>query len=245
MLEFHITYHCNLSCALCTHFSPSAPAYVVPVKNLSEQVTLAAYRLDPEVVHILGGEPLLHPHVPDILSATRGAFPKAVIKLVSNGTLFLRQAGPLVRALAADNIIFAVSLYPSVPVNRIVIAESCAAGGASYEFWPQETILDFLDLTGGSESGAARATCSMGDALNIRDDRLYPCPVSAWCDFGGAPLALEDGVLLTETVEALRKVLDPQRTTSRCRYCRCSPGRRPHSLGSRNPIFSTEVKNHV
>jgi cyclic pyranopterin phosphate synthase len=244
LVEFHLVHHCNLTCSGCSHFSPSAPKHVVPPHDLAAQFALAAAHLDPEFVHLLGGEPLLHPHLLEVLKSARQSFPAATIKLVSNGLLVARRGVPLALTLAANNIVLAVSLYPLVPVHRATISALMAATGAEVEFWRQDTFLDFLDPEGSEDSRAARAACPMGDALNVRDDRVYPCPVSAWSDFGGVPLVEEDGIRLADPPETVRAVLDPTRVTSKCRYCRCVPPRRPHAMGSRRPALAAGVTAH-
>jgi cyclic pyranopterin phosphate synthase len=241
LVEFHLVHHCNLTCSGCSHFSPSAPRHVVSPRDLAAQFASAASRLDPDFVHLLGGEPLLHPRLPEVLASARDAFQHATIKLVSNGVLVVRRGTALAVALAANNIVLAVSLYPAVPVDPDAISALMAVAGADVEFWRQDTFVDFLDPTGSEDPRTARAACPMGDALNVRDDRVFPCPVSAWSDFGGVPVQPDDGVLLSEPAERLRAVLDPTRITSKCRYCRASPPRRAHSMGSRSPVLAPEV----
>lgn len=245
LVEFHVVHHCNLTCQGCSHFSPSARKHIVSLDELAEQFERVAQRIQPEVVHLLGGEPLLHPELPSVLKLARSAFCDAVIKLVSNGVLVERRGTELAEALAINRVIIAVSLYPGTAVNRDEIARTMTRAGAAVEFWKQDTFIDFLSPIGDSDPRAARAQCPMGDSLNVRDDRLYPCPVSAWSDFGGVPVSLTDGVCFTETRAKLAAVLDPERITSKCRYCRCSPKRRAHAMGSRRPLLLTEAKQNA
>lgn len=241
LLEFHLVHHCNLTCSGCSHFSPSAPRHVVSLKELAAQFAAAASRLDPDFVHLLGGEPLLHPRLPDVLASARDAFQHATIKLVSNGALVLRRGVALAAALAANDVVLAISLYPSVPVDRDAVTALAAGAGAVIEFWQQDTFVDFLDPAGFQDPRVARAACPMGDALTVRGDRLYPCPVSAWSDFGGVAVVADDGVLLAAPTEQLHAILDATRTTSKCQYCRPSPPRRAHVMASRRPALAAKV----
>jgi ribonuclease HI len=238
LVEFHVAHHCNLTCQGCSHFSPSAPARTIPSEEIVNQFRLAGARLDPEFVHILGGEPLLHPDLKSILPWARCNFPKATIKLVTNGVLFNRRARELIPVISAADIVVAVSIYPGVAVNREAITQTCAAANAKVEFWVQDTFVDFLDLAGASDPVAARADCPMNDALNVRGDRLYPCPVTAWSDFGGAPQMPGDGISLHDSAATLAAVLDRRRVTSKCHYCRPVPLRRPHAMGDRKPFLA-------
>lgn len=243
LVEFHVAHHCNLTCQGCSHFSPSAPARLIPTEEVVNQFRLAGDRLDPECIHLLGGEPLLHPNLKSILPWARRSFPKATIKLVTNGVLLKRRAKELMPVVTAAGIVIAVSIYPGVAVDREGITEACRAARAKVEFWVQDTFIDFLDLTGTSDPVAARAACPMDDALNVRGDRLYPCPVTAWSDFGGAAQSPSDGVSLLDSAAAIAAVLDRGRGTSKCHYCRPIPLRRPHRMGNRTPFLAAASRH--
>ena len=238
LLEFHVADHCNLRCQGCSHFSPSSPRRSRSLGDVQREVDAASRGLDPEFVHILGGEPLLNPELKDLLPLFRRAFPAATIKVVTNGLLVLRQSAMLLPALAAQEIALAVSIYPGLIVDRVRISAACASTGVPVEYWEQDTFLDFLDAEGRSDPAEARRACPMGDALNIREDRLYPCPVTAWADLGGGSVVTDDGVPLTAPGQQLREVLSLNRTTSKCRHCRPKPPRVAHSQGNRSPFFS-------
>jgi hypothetical protein len=230
LVEFHVVHHCNLTCAGCSHFSPQAAKEFLSAEQIRRDVELAAARLDPGYVHVLGGEPLLHPGLADLLPIFRAAFPRATIKVVTNGTLLERSPPQLLRALADLGIRLAVSVYPGTHLSQERIAAICAEHGIGVELWEQSTFLDFLDLSGTSDPRAARAECPMEDACNVRDGYLFPCPVSAWADLGRLPWLQTDGVSLSAGVDEIRSVLDRGRLTSCCRFCRVPPVRVPHQM---------------
>ena len=64
-IDIHITDHCNLNCKGCTHFSPlSEEFYLNPVNfraDLARFAALTGAQLGQ--MFLLGGEPLLHPHL--------------------------------------------------------------------------------------------------------------------------------------------------------------------------------------
>lgn len=247
LIEFHAAHHCNLNCASCSHFAPSAPRALIGVEALHAEFRLAGRHISPQFVHILGGEPMLNPNLDAILALSRQQFPSATIKLVTNGVLASRLLKRLLPALALHRIGLAVSLYPrlAMPVDRNAIETACGDGGVVVEFWQQDTFLDFLNPAGDSDAALARRNCSMGDALNVRGDRLYPCPVSAWSDFGGMPLHEDDGIPLLAPAPTLGAVLDRRRVTSKCRYCRPSPPARPHALRDRSSSTDQTMRSDV
>lgn len=234
LVEFHVAHDCNLTCVGCSHFSPFATRQNVGQAEIERDLELAGRSLEPEHVHVMGGEPLLNPELPELLPLFRSHFPAASIKLVTNGVLFLKAPDSLCDALRRHDITLAISRYPKIRLNRPAILRRCSEAGVRLEFWRQDTFLDFFDPDGRSDPAEARAHCPMGDACNVRGGRLFPCPVSAWADFAGLPFQPADGVALDAPGEQLKSVPSASRTTSLCRHCRPDADRRPHRLGSRN-----------
>lgn len=230
LLEFHVVHHCNLTCMGCAHFAPTAPRWFAHPEQFCSEVQLAARKLLPTYVHILGGEPLLHPELHELLNITRSTFVRSVIKIVTNGLLFPHASPELLSSMAENDVQLAVSLYPRVRTNQELIVEICRAYRITLEFWPQETFLDFINPMGDTDPVTVRAKCPMAGATTVRDGRLYPCPVTAWADFAGSELCESDGIDLSESITRLASVLDPHRITSRCRFCRVAPDRVPHTL---------------
>lgn len=113
--EVHLVEHCNLGCASCTHFSPVAePEYLeesVLIGDLLRMRKLFGKNY-PFYVRLLGGEPLLHPQINDLLQKTRESLPKARIELVTNGLRLLDMPDVFFRTVAEDSIVVYVSRYP-------------------------------------------------------------------------------------------------------------------------------------
>lgn len=233
LVEFHVAHDCNLTCVGCSHFSPFARRADVDPNELRRDLEAAGRGLEPEHVHVMGGEPLLNEQLPELLPLFRTHFPIASIKVVTNGVLFPRAPVSLCEALRSNDVGLAVSVYPQVRLDRPAIERRCAEAGVRLEFWEQDTFLDFFDPDGLSDPRDARAHCPMEDACNVRAGRLFPCPVSAWADFAGFPFEPADGVELDAPAEQLRDVLSSTRITSLCRHCRSAAVRHPHRLAPR------------
>jgi len=228
VLEFHAVHHCNLACEGCSHFAPHAPHERVEVQRFQDSVTAAAARLTPTWVHLLGGEPLLHPGLFQLLVDLQQGFPDAARKLVTNGTLMAHADDRIYDVLADTRTAVAISVYPGVIIRPELIEERCRTHGIALEFWEQSTFLDFLDSSGRSDSREARLNCPMEGAANINDDRLFPCPVTAWGQFAGLPTGPAEGMPLSAAASELAWLLDRRRITSCCRFCRPRPARVPH-----------------
>jgi MoaA/NifB/PqqE/SkfB family radical SAM enzyme len=105
--------HCNLKCCGCDHFAPIAEQSFANIGVFQNDFARLSELFNGEAVKIdlLGGEPLLHPHVKDFLYIARKYFPKTRIRIVSKGVLLLKQkmifgnrAGKITSSLKLLNI---------------------------------------------------------------------------------------------------------------------------------------------
>jgi len=114
LLNLYITGKCNLNCKGCNAFAPIADNYLLDAvsfesdcKRLSE---LGAEKI-PEI-HILGGEPLIHPALNEIIIIARTYFPQAKLKIVTNGILLLKQKRGFWECCQSNNVDIIISHYP-------------------------------------------------------------------------------------------------------------------------------------
>lgn len=238
LIEFHVTHDCNLTCAHCAHFSPTARRQDVSESSLDSNLAAAARALTPQNIQILGGEPLLNARLPELVPLFRHYFPDAIINLITNGVLLLKVPLTLYQSLRASRTGIVVSLYPGVRLNLEGIQKRCDESGVSLQYWRQDTFVDFLDPTGTTDPVEARANCPMEGCLNIRDERVFPCPVAAWADLGGLPFDAADGLPLASSAEQLSAILKRDRITSACAYCRVGADLQPHKMIKRTAYNS-------
>src|SRR5262249_58572664 len=85
--EFHIAEHCNLRCRSCAHLSPALPKHFVDPDALASDLTALARSYQVTVLRLLGGEPLLHPNLLDIMMAVRESHIAEKIEITTNGVL--------------------------------------------------------------------------------------------------------------------------------------------------------------
>ena len=86
-LDFNVAYACNLSCKGCISLSDFDRRGVESLKDIEDQCKNWSEILDPLVISIFGGEPLLHPSIAKVLDAIRKYWPFAQIRLITNGYL--------------------------------------------------------------------------------------------------------------------------------------------------------------
>jgi MoaA/NifB/PqqE/SkfB family radical SAM enzyme len=78
-----VTYECNLSCAYCHEYTHGAP--LVPLPVLAARADALA-RLGALTYDLLGGEPLLHPEIVDLVRHIKGVRRGAnVVTVITNG----------------------------------------------------------------------------------------------------------------------------------------------------------------
>jgi hypothetical protein len=119
IFQVHLTYHCNLKCAYCSHFSSIAEERFMDMsvfeRDLRRLSALGGMRV--RQIDLLGGEPLLHPRVTDALAITRKAFPRTRIVLFTNGILLSAMQDAFWQECSKSAVIIAISHYPSIKLN--------------------------------------------------------------------------------------------------------------------------------
>ena len=87
--QLAVTADCNLSCSYCNEFTPGAPP---PSLGELEARIDRLFALGVMVFDLLGGEPLLHPQIVDVVrhmkAAGRGA---SIVTLITNGFLLTEE----------------------------------------------------------------------------------------------------------------------------------------------------------
>ena len=86
-LDIMIAYSCNISCVGCISLSDFKRDGVAPYADIEAWITQWHTLIAPEVVTLFGGEPCLHPRLPAVCALVRQHWPKATIRLITNGYL--------------------------------------------------------------------------------------------------------------------------------------------------------------
>ena len=81
-LDFNVAYACNLSCKGCISLSDFDRRGVESLKDIEEQCKTWSQILDPSVISIFGGEPLLHPRIGKVLESIRKYWPTIQVTIL-------------------------------------------------------------------------------------------------------------------------------------------------------------------
>lgn len=188
-IEVHVTEHCNLNCAGCSHFSSLAgEEYLAPEQFEKDLRRLAELTRRFYTIKLLGGEPLLHPRITDFFALARKYFPDTPVQLTTNGILLLKQNDAFWESCKANNIVISISQYP-IKLNKTEIKKRARAYRVKLEFTGSTAENRMckmpLDLSGGQDTQKSYRKCaiSWGCCVTLRDGRIYTCCTAAHIKF--------------------------------------------------------------
>jgi cyclic pyranopterin phosphate synthase len=113
LCELNVVHHCNLSCRSCSHLSNRMNKYFVDPDQVLKDFSILSEYCHPQHVRLCGGEPLLHPHLLDLINAVRTSGISECIRIVTNGTLLHQMPERLWQEVDQIHI----SLYPACRVT--------------------------------------------------------------------------------------------------------------------------------
>ena len=237
-LDIHVVDHCNLRCAGCLHFSPLAPKRFLDLAEYERDLKVLAAVKGIEgyfnYICLMGGEPLLHPQVDEVVRITRRHLKRERIMLSTNGLLLKRMSDAFWDALVSCDVALAISPYP-IGVNYPELVDLAKAKGANVSYSADRTGTNggkehflrlALDPTGSQDPAASFSSCPFGGInLQLARSALWPCQVAAHHgafeqSFGyhmenqpedSLPLA---SLETTDQIEAFRRKAHPL-----CRHC--------------------------
>lgn len=109
-VELNVTEHCNLACEHCDHSTGIVPQHEVDPAECATVMGTLAQALHATELRIIGGEPLLHPHLADVLLACRNSHVADYIVLWTNGLLLDHASEDVWRQI--DGVVW--STYPGL-----------------------------------------------------------------------------------------------------------------------------------
>lgn len=188
-IDVHIVEHCNLNCKGCSHFSSLAtPEFLDPKEYEKSLPHLARIEKSIGQIQLLGGEPLLHPQLTELIKITKSYLPDTNINIVTNGILLvneekLKEREDFIEACKANDVLIKISKYPGV--NYQAVETNLRKAGIKFKFfgdkgheygWSKFPLyingfkhisnrLKFLKLT----------RCDSFNCLQLVGNKIYPC----------------------------------------------------------------------
>lgn len=234
-LDLHVVDHCNLNCAHCSTFSPIADRRFVGVESFKSGLARMYNLVGNKVVrlHILGGEPLLHPDIEMLVETAREIFPDSRIDVTTNGVLVPRMPSSFWSTMSRCDAELKFTRYP-VGVDYEELERLSRKKGVFAYSASDNTIEYFrripLNPKGSSSVYTTYLQCPYISCPQLVEGTLYRCPASAYACILNKRL-VEEGEsirfrvstldsLNLEAVNDEEEVLDfLSRPIAFCQYC--------------------------
>jgi uncharacterized Fe-S cluster-containing radical SAM superfamily protein len=239
--ELHVTEHCNLRCRHCCNMSPYVDARFLEPSEVDAQCRAMAKHAKADVFKIMGGEPLLHPKITEVLDVIRATGISDTIRLFTNGLLLARMPDDFWRAL--DHL--TVSSYASAPVkpeHLALIEAKARAFDVVLNVKKVDRFSQVLSTDRKHDDAAIKETydaCWLRHrCLVVRAGRFYKCTRAAYYqdfqtrlaidepDLDAAATMLGDGIPIDapDFGERMLAYMNAPEPLGACRYCLGSSG---------------------
>ena len=201
----HLVEHCNLNCKGCDHCVPLAKQGFTDIESFKKDLKrLSELFSRVRLIGLMGGEPLLHPNLPDFLKAARKFFPNNCIALYTNGTLLENQSETFWQECLKNKIVINITKYPIdfdykkvehlVKEKGIELVISSGTNAIMSTFHKH-----VFDLDGRQDIKKSFYNCKnhqLGCRF-LKDGKFYPCTIAPnsknFCDYFNLPSLLQDG----------------------------------------------------
>ncbi|WP_285945390.1 radical SAM protein [Thomasclavelia cocleata] len=230
-LELHVTDHCNLNCKSCSHYAPVADEFYISLEKLEEYYNNIKNRglIFFSTLRLMGGEPLLHPYITEIIELSRTYFSDINIVLISNGIIIKKMSQKFWDVCQRNNIIISITKYP-ININYNELMTFVKNKNIQMTFYGDNIIPNFrhivLDDQGKQNPFKNYFICYCGGIyLQLREGKIYSCSQSAYISIINKRFGMEfkhennDYLLLNQikSIKEIKKYIFKPK--SFCRYC--------------------------
>ena len=183
--EIQLCDRCNLNCAYCSHFAPVAKPYIISMETLAAECQRLR-RLNLHEIKLLGGEPLMHPHLAESIRLVRSILPNTKITINTNGLLLYRMTSQFWQACRECDVTILITPYPVVSVWKYFLAFWLVRKNhirlKKYE-WCREFRHQLLSQQPRTTDLRQISSCYLRCKIHctqVRDATLWPCAYAAY-----------------------------------------------------------------
>ncbi|MBV8884212.1 MAG: 4Fe-4S cluster-binding domain-containing protein [Chroococcidiopsidaceae cyanobacterium CP_BM_RX_35] len=243
--ELNVVHHCNLSCRACTHLSPTLEKYFVDADKIFNDFSTLAKYYYPKAVKILGGEPLLHPNLIQVIDAIRSSGITNRIHIVTNGHLLAKVSDLFWQKV--DEV--QVSVYPGKEISAEVLKtfqHKARSYNVAFQYLYFDKFRESYSEIGTSNDKLVRqiySTCKMAhlwQCHTVDDGYFYKCPISPFIPkvvTNSVVKLYQNGIKIVDSPEFandLLTYLESPEPLGACYHCLGSVGRLfPHEQKER------------
>lgn len=222
-IEMHLVDSCNLKCKACSSFSNiSKKANFIDARLLGIRLNKLTKLFTIEKLRLLGGEPLLHTDIINVLKIVRQSLFYSHIELVTNGLLLNKMSNDFFETCYKNNIKIIISPYP-VLKNKEELEQILSSFKINYEFFPMIfTFSANLNPKGNSNKEETFKNCRYTDYKTLKEDNIYICPICAYINqyneyFNkNIPVGKGINIYTNSRKQILNYLKMPEET---CKYC--------------------------
>lgn len=214
-LDLNIVTHCNMRCAGCSHASPFSKAWFMSEETIQIDLLTLKPILTPRTVHIVGGEPLLHPKLTAILKLVHGMGFRTSI--ITNGKLLPRMPDEFWKSLEYLQL----SVYAPLDRGVVRLAEE-KSKALGFGLGVTEFTEFYKQLIPMSDGSSFHNCPWKTDCYTVHDGFFYLCPQSTFFPsrFMGLAATVDGLPLDGITEKKLREFMDRKQPFNACKICR-------------------------
>ncbi|MDR2842710.1 MAG: radical SAM protein [Spirochaetaceae bacterium] len=187
-VDIHITDHCNLNCKCCDNFSPIADEKYLEIDAFERDLKRISELTNGKIedICLLGGEPLLHPHITQFFDIARTYFKNGTISIITNGILLAKQNEEFWQSCKKNNIAITITKYPiRLPLDKI--KEAAKKYSVKLETMYEESERGFfcrpLDVAGLQNAKNSFKVCYYSNrCIHLRYGKIA-CPTVAYINY--------------------------------------------------------------
>jgi MoaA/NifB/PqqE/SkfB family radical SAM enzyme len=182
-VEIHVADHCNLNCRGCDNFSCLAKPNYLDLDDYRKDLERLRELFGDNVewITMMGGEPLLNKDITAYCSIARALFPKALVRIITNGTLLLNQDNAFWESLKKDRILLYVTKYPiSFDYDAAKAYAEKMGVGFDYAFESGDVLKTMymtpIDIEGKQNPKLSYQLCGKGNkCITLKHGKMYTC----------------------------------------------------------------------
>ena len=185
----NILDHCNLKCKGCDHFACVADPYFVSLESIRQDVEKMAEIFHHDYINqiaIMGGEPLLHPELLEIIKIVRKSFPYTMIRLTTNGLLLLKQEEEFWKVCRENDVIIVTTKYP-ISLDFEAIKKKARRECVNFKYFEgtgdevlKMSFKKIITLEGDADPVESFSKCNVSNYGNfLMEGKFYGCPFSS------------------------------------------------------------------
>jgi hypothetical protein len=184
----NILDHCNLRCKGCDHFACIADEKIFSQEGLYRDLERLSQIFNGDYIikiAVMGGEPLLHPELKQILADVRYFFPHTEIRLTTNGLLLLQQDEDFWKVCRENEVTIVNTKYP-INLDHEEMKKKAQSENVKFKFFEgtgdgviKQSFKKHINLAGDSDPADSFSKCHISNYGNILlDGKFYGCPFS-------------------------------------------------------------------